>query len=84
MELFARTYPADYLADTVESLVIAAEAGGQIIEVPVAMRPRHRRRPQPVTGSAALYLVRVTLMLAPEHPAAPPEPDRNTKEAETK
>jgi hypothetical protein len=64
MELFARTYPADYLADTVESLVIAAEAGGRITQVPVVMRPRHGGVPSQSTLRAGLYLVQVTLMLA--------------------
>jgi glycosyltransferase involved in cell wall biosynthesis len=64
MELFARTYPADYLADTVESLVIAAEAGGEIVQVPVVMRPRHGGVPSQSPARAGLYLVQVILMLA--------------------
>jgi glycosyltransferase involved in cell wall biosynthesis len=76
MELFARTYPADYLADTVESLVIAMEAGGVVTQVPVAMRARHGGSPSQSTIRSALYLLRVILMLAlsifrarsPRHP----------------
>jgi glycosyltransferase involved in cell wall biosynthesis len=64
MDLFARTYPADYLADTVESLVIATEAGGEITQVPVAMRPRHGGVPSQSTVRAGVYLVQVILMLA--------------------
>jgi hypothetical protein len=64
IELFARTYPADYLADTVESLVIAAEAGGVVMQVPVAMRARHGGSPSQSPLRAALYLARVALMLA--------------------
>lgn len=64
IELFARTYPADYLADTIESLVIATEAGGVVIQVPVAMRSRHGGSPSQSPLRAAVYLVRVTLMLA--------------------
>jgi glycosyltransferase involved in cell wall biosynthesis len=64
VELFARTYPADYLSDTVESLVIAKEAGGVITQVPVAMRSRHGGTPSQSSWRAALYLARVTLMLA--------------------
>ena len=41
IELFARDYPADYLADTVESLVISTRAGGHVTQVPVAMAPVH-------------------------------------------
>ncbi len=64
IELFARTYPADYLADTVESLVIAADAGGTVVQVPVTMRRRYSGTSTQSTGRAALYLVRVVLMLA--------------------
>jgi glycosyltransferase involved in cell wall biosynthesis len=85
MELFARTYPADYLADTVESLVIAAEAGGQITQVPVVMRPRHGGVPSQSPARAGLYLVQVTLMLAlsilRRRPTRPTRSTRATKEA---
>ena len=64
IELFARTYPADYLADTVESLVIAANAGGVIMQVPVAMRSRLGGTPSQSSLRAAVYLTRVILMLA--------------------
>ncbi len=64
VELFARTYPADYLADTVESLVIAAEAGGVVMQVPVAMRSRLGGTPSQSPVRAAVYLTRVILMLA--------------------
>jgi glycosyltransferase involved in cell wall biosynthesis len=63
IELFARTYPADYLADTVESLVIAAEAGGVVMQVPVAMRSRLGGSPSQSPVRAGVYLMRVTLML---------------------
>ena len=64
VELFARTYPADYLADTVESLVIAAEAGGVVMQVPVAMRSRLGGTPSQSPLRAAVYLTRVIFMLA--------------------
>ena len=82
MELFARTYPADYLADTVESLVIAAEAGGQITQVPVSMRPRYGGVPSQSRARAALYLVQVMLMLALS--VLRRGPTRTTKEAGSK
>jgi len=63
VELFARTYPADYLADTVESLVIAVEAGGVVAQVPVSMRARTQGLPTQSARRAALYLARVALML---------------------
>jgi glycosyltransferase involved in cell wall biosynthesis len=40
IELLARDYPAEYLADTVEALLIVNHAGFRITEVPVSMRPR--------------------------------------------
>jgi glycosyltransferase involved in cell wall biosynthesis len=64
IELFARTYPADYLADTVESLVIVKEAGGVVTQVPVEMRSRHAGTPSQSSWRAATYLARVSLMLA--------------------
>jgi glycosyltransferase involved in cell wall biosynthesis len=40
IELLAAEYPAEYLADTVEALLIVHDRGLRIDEVPVAMRPR--------------------------------------------
>jgi len=40
VELLAVEYPAEYLADTVEALLIVHDNGGRIVEVPVPMRPR--------------------------------------------
>jgi hypothetical protein len=64
IELFARTYPADYLADTVESLVILTDAGGGVDQIPVTMRPRAAGNPSQSSWRASTYLVRVVLMLA--------------------
>jgi glycosyltransferase involved in cell wall biosynthesis len=64
LEIFARTYPADYLADTVESLVIASRAGATISQVPVAMRPRYAGRSSQSAWRAMSYLFRVFLTLA--------------------
>ncbi len=63
IELFALTYPADYLADTVESLMILADAGGTVDQIPVTMRPRAAGHPSQSSWRAATYLVRVVLML---------------------
>ncbi len=43
MTVFAEHYPAEYLGDTVESLVIATRVGCRIGQVPVDMRPPCRR-----------------------------------------
>jgi hypothetical protein len=64
IELFARTYPADYLADTVESLVIVGQAGGRVDQLPVVMRARYGGIPSQSSWKAGLYLVRVVSMLA--------------------
>jgi glycosyltransferase involved in cell wall biosynthesis len=45
LELLARSYPAEYLADTVEALLMVAWAGFRIDEVPIAMRTRAGGRP---------------------------------------
>jgi glycosyltransferase involved in cell wall biosynthesis len=63
IELFAKTYPADYLADTVESLVIVIEAGGTVTQVPVSMRSRSGGAPSQSTFRSSAYLIRVALML---------------------
>jgi glycosyltransferase involved in cell wall biosynthesis len=64
IELFAKTYPADYLADTVESLVIVIEAGGAVTQAPVSMRSRSGGAPSQSNFRATAYLIRVALMLA--------------------
>jgi glycosyltransferase involved in cell wall biosynthesis len=64
IEIFAKSYPADYLSDTIESLIIVADAGGRIHQVPVTMRPRLAGSPSQSPGRAALYLLRVMLVLA--------------------
>jgi glycosyltransferase involved in cell wall biosynthesis len=61
--LFAASYPADYLADTVESLVISTRAGGHVSQVPVAMRPRYGGAPSQSRWWATTYLLRVVVML---------------------
>ena len=81
IELFSRTYPADYLSDTVESLVIASRAGMRIGQVPVSMRARQAGTPSQSAWRAVLYLARVTVMLLLEiirrrFPAGAPEEDR--------
>ena len=58
VRLFARHYPAEYLGDTVESLVIAARAGCAIEQVPVAMRERAGGTPSHSALKASIFLVR--------------------------
>jgi glycosyltransferase involved in cell wall biosynthesis len=63
VRLFAQHYPAEYLGDTIESLVIAARANLIIRQVPVAMRPRAGGRPSHDPFKAAAYLARAGLAL---------------------
>lgn len=59
VQLFAEYYPAEYLGDTVESLVIASRAGCIIRQVPVSMRPRAGGTPSHKPIKAAVFLLRV-------------------------
>jgi glycosyltransferase involved in cell wall biosynthesis len=61
--LFAEHYPSEYLGDTVESLVMAARAGLQVRQRPVAMRPRTTGAPSQSPLRAALYLGRAVMVL---------------------
>lgn len=59
VRLFADHYPAEYLGDTVESLVIAARAGLSINQIPVEMRERAGGVPSHSPLKAAVFLGRV-------------------------
>jgi hypothetical protein len=61
--LFAEHYPAEYLGDTIEALVIAARAGLTITQVPVAMRPRAGGVPSHNFVKSAVYLARAGVAL---------------------
>ena len=76
VRLFAANYPAEYLGDTVESLVIAARAGLTVRQVGVGMRPRAGGRPSHSPIKAAVFLGRAVLALVialsrPTEPLAP-------------
>jgi glycosyltransferase involved in cell wall biosynthesis len=61
--LFARYYPAEYLGDTVESLVLALRAGLTVKEIPVVMLERMSGTPSASPIRAAVYLSRAGLAL---------------------
>jgi glycosyltransferase involved in cell wall biosynthesis len=63
IRVFARHYPAQYLGDTVEALVIAHRNGLRIAQVPVAMRRREAGVPSQRVPAAVVYLLRATLAL---------------------
>jgi len=62
--LYARDYPAEYLGDTVEALVIAARSGLVIRQAGVVMRERAGGVPSHSPVKAAVFLVRAILALA--------------------
>jgi hypothetical protein len=45
IKVLARRQPAEYLADTVGSLLVACDEGLRVEEVPVTMRPRAAGKP---------------------------------------
>ena len=74
---FAADYPAEYLGDTVESLVIAARAGLRVGQVGVQMRPRAGGTPSHGPIKAAVFLGRAMLAVVvaltrPRGPARAP------------
>jgi glycosyltransferase involved in cell wall biosynthesis len=64
IDLFARTYPAEYLGDTVESLVVAARSHLVIRQVEVVMRPRAGGQPSHSPLRSAAFLGRAVLALS--------------------
>ncbi|GAA2623810.1 glycosyltransferase family 2 protein [Actinomadura fulvescens] len=63
IQLFAEHYPAEYLGDTVESMVIAVRSGYRVRQVPVAMRPRAAGQASQSSLRATIYLFRAVVAL---------------------
>lgn len=63
IRLFTSNYPAEYLGDTIESIVIASRAGLRIRQVGVEMRPRAGGKPSHSPVKAAIFLSRALLAL---------------------
>ncbi|MBQ1022664.1 glycosyltransferase family 2 protein [Micromonospora sp. D93] len=63
IEMFATWYPAEYLGDTVETLVHTARRGYRIRQVPVAMRKRMAGTPSHSPAKAMVYLGRAFAVL---------------------
>lgn len=55
---YCEHYPAEYLGDTIDSLVVAVRSGLTVTQVPVEMRPRQGGAPSHNPAKAALYLAR--------------------------
>lgn len=64
IQLFADDYPAEYLGDTVESLVTALRNGLSASQVPVAMRKRTAGQPSQNAWRSAGFLLRALFALA--------------------
>lgn len=60
---YVRYYPAEYLGDTVDSLVSALHSGLTVVQVPVAMRPRAHGKPSQNPLGATVYLLRSVFAL---------------------
>lgn len=56
-------YPAEYLGDTLDSLVAACHAGLTVTQVPVAMRARVHGQPSKGPIGSAIYLLRSVFAL---------------------
>jgi len=63
IDFFANWYPAEYLGDTVETLVRVGRRGYRVTQVPVAMRNRMAGAPSQSPVRASLYLVRAFIVL---------------------
>ncbi|MGL4257783.1 MAG: glycosyltransferase family 2 protein [Microbacterium sp.] len=61
---YVRYYPAEYLGDTLDSLVAACHAGLSVTQVPVAMRPRSSGKPSQGALGSTMYLLRSVFALS--------------------
>ncbi|SDH48432.1 glycosyltransferase family 2 protein [Microbacterium pygmaeum] len=64
IDQYVRYYPAEYLGDTVDSLVSALHAGLTVVQVPVAMRERVHGKPSQNPLGASVYLLRSVFALS--------------------
>lgn len=64
IEQYCQHYPAEYLGDTIDSLVMAVRSGLTVVQVPVEMRPRRAGAPSNNPWKATVYLVRSMFALA--------------------
>ena len=55
---YCKHFPAEYLGDTIDSLVVAARSGLRVTQVPVAMRERQGGTPSASPYKAMIYLFR--------------------------
>ncbi|SHI29192.1 Glycosyltransferase involved in cell wall bisynthesis [Actinomyces denticolens] len=63
LAVFSHDYPAEYLGDTIEALVVAKRSGLRVRQVAVRMRPRAGGEPSHNPLKAARFLLRAFLAL---------------------
>ena len=63
IRVYAQHYPAEYLGDTLETLVIAHKAGLRVAQVPVAMRPRLGGHPSRGIVGSTIDLARACVVV---------------------
>lgn len=75
IDTLAHCYPTEYLSDTVEALLIAADAGLDIVVEPVQMHERQGGRPSSGRARSAVQLLRLWLVIL-MHPVRVSRPTR--------
>lgn len=60
---FARSYPREFLSDTVEALISAGYSGCRIVEVPVTMRPREGGEPSHRSARLMYHYLRLLVVM---------------------
>lgn len=63
LRVFAENYPAEYLGDTVEALVIARRCGLVVRQIPVRMNQREHGRPSQGLVGSVVYLSRAVVAI---------------------
>lgn len=79
---YCRYFPAEYLGDTIDSLVMAIRSSLTVTQVPVAMRPRLAGAPSNSAWKAAIYLVRSTFALMVSMTRRPVRPYQDVGQVE--
>lgn len=63
LEFYSKNFPAEYLGDTIEALVLGSRAGLKFKQVPVSMRERLHGQPSQTTWRSIVYLTRALIAL---------------------
>ena len=71
----ADNYPVEYLADTVEVIVLVRRAGYDVVEVPVTMQARHGGQPSKTSFGLVFNYLRLLVGVAGTAVAPRPSPD---------